>query len=239
MTDRATAPVAMGDVIFMTARSVANPGFSGLPLGQQLVDADASAAFVDCFGAEPGELAAPGIPTADAILVLAVEPEGTIIGVRLGVMSTDAVANHLPEMAPKLSKPKVFFIGGQNEPVVLGVGFLKDPMDAERAAQNEAGLFGKNHQFLIVQTGSTAPSVDEQIAATGSELQGLRLFHSFVTAEVDHVCAWADAGYLDIQQATYEDVFSDKPGETWRRIMARRAFPENLFATWAQNPERN
>lgn len=254
----------VGDVLFMTARSVANPGFAGgvryqgetgseSYLGEAFegedgpggfggtsISEEAAEAFGEVFGAEPGFLAAPGIPTADAIFVLTVEPEDTIIGVRLGVMSTNAVANHMPEMAQKLTKPKVFFIGGENQPVVLGVGFVDDPMDAERAARDgDIALFGKNHQFLYVQTGESAPSLEEQVAETGGKLKGLRLFHSYVTASVEHIEEWIDAGLVDREPATFDDVFTDKPGETWRRIMARRPFPQNLFATWAQNPERN
>ena len=253
----------IGDVLFMTARSVANPGFAGgvrydgetgsesflgeafdgedVPggFGGTSISEEAAESYGEVFGAEPGYLAAPGIPTADSILVLMVEPEGTILGVRLGVMSTNPVANHLPELAPKLTKPQVFFIGGENQPVVLGVGFIEDPMDAERAAQQGAALFGKNRQFLYVQTGDSAPSIDEQVAAAGGKLKGLRLFHSYVSAPVAHVEEWMDAGLVDREAATFEDVFTEKPGETWRRIMARRPFPENLFATWAQHPERN
>lgn len=253
----------VGDVLFMTARSVANPGFAGGVryqgetgtdsflgeafdgedgpggFGGTSISEDAAESFGEVFGAEPGYLAAPGIPTADSILVLTVEPEGTILGVRLGVMSTNAVANHLPEMAPKLTKPKVFFIGGENQPVVLGVGFIEDPMDAERAAQQGAALFGKNHQFLYVQTGESAPSIDEQVAAAGGVLKGLRLFHSYISAPIAHIEEWIEAGLIDREPATFEDVFTDKPGETWRQIMARRPFPQNLFATWAQHPERN
>ena len=109
-----------GDIIFMSAHSVANPGFVA-PASDSSFEDDAMQTFEDCFGTEPGELAAPGFPTADSILVLSVEQDLTFIGVRLGVMSTDPVANHLPELADKLTKPKVFFIGGENQPVVLGV----------------------------------------------------------------------------------------------------------------------
>lgn len=232
--------VSPGDVLFMSARSVANPGFEGL--GPNDLDFDAMQSFTDYFGTEPGYLAAPGLPSADSVLVLSVEEDDTVIGVRLGVMSTDPVANHLPALAKQLSKPKVFFIGGHNQPVVLGVGFIANPMDAERAEQNAdnpAPLFGKNHQFLHIQTGDASATVEEQVQATGSELAGLRLFHSFVTAPLEHIQGWHQAGLIQADQATFEDVFATKPTETWRQIMARRPFPENLFSTWAQNPERN
>ncbi|MBC2682501.1 hypothetical protein [Corynebacterium anserum] len=262
--EESARPIHAGDVLFMTARSVANPGFAGgvryhgetgtsSYLGEAFdgedgqggfggisISEEAAEAFSEVFGSEPGILAEPGIPTAEAIFVLTVEAEGTIIGVRLGVMSTNAVANHLPDMAQKLTKPKVFFIGGEKHPIVLGVGYVKDPMDAERAAQEgDSALFGKNHQFLYVHTGESAPSLEEQIARTGGTLKGLRLFHSYVTAEVSHIEEWKRAGLVDHEQATFEDVFTERPGETWRRIMARRPFPENLFVTWAQHPERN
>lgn len=227
--------LAAGDLIVMTPQSVAHPGFH-----QPEESADN---FRACFNTDPGYLATPGTQCADAILVLAVEPQGQVVGVRLGVMSTEAVANHLPDVAPKLSKPQVFFIGGNNKPVVLGVGFLKDPLRAQQAVRsaeyNSAALFGKNHQFLFIQTGEDAPSIDEQVEAVGGQLQGLRFFHSYVTVTVADVQRWVTAGYVSTQPAIFSDVFTDKPGETWRSIMARRPFPENFFSTWAQHPERN
>lgn len=242
MSQASDLHVSPGDILFMSARSVANPGFDGLGFEDDVLDLDAMHTFTDCFGTEPGQLAAPGFPTADSLLVLSVEDNDTVIAVRLGVMSTDPVANHLPELAKALSKPKVFFIGGHNQPVVLGVGYLASSMDAERAAHDEetsAPLFGKNHQFLHIHTGDPENSVEQQVAATGSELAGLRLFHSYVTAPVEQITQWVKAGFVEAEQATYEDVFAERPSETWRQIMARRPFPENLFSTWAQHPERN
>ena len=230
-----------GDIIFMSAHSVANPGFVA-PASDSSFEDDAMQTFEDCFGTEPGELAAPGFPTADSILVLSVEQDLTFIGVRLGVMSTDPVANHLPELADKLTKPKVFFIGGENQPVVLGVGYLSNPIEADEAKQkinNGVPLFGKGHQFLHIRTGDPLQSVEQQIAAAGNERAGMRLFHSFVTGPVAHVKQWKQAGFVEVEQAEFADVFTEKPVETWRQIMARRPFPENLFSTWAQNPERN
>lgn len=271
-----------GDVLFMSAESVANPGFpSAARIGDDVeaptvtkhiadarqtsvleraeLSAEAAESFVDCFGTEPGHLAVPGIPTAECLFVLSVESpsdqspdaaerpetEGTVIAVRLGVMSTDAVANHLPDLANALTKPKVFFIGGDNEPVVLGVAHVEDPrggdipLDPHAAAQRGVMLFGKNAQFLYIHTNAGSPSLDEQIKASGGELRGARLFHSYVATSLADVEEWIRAGYVHTEPAEPEDVMTSKPGETWRTIMARRPFPQNLFSTWALHPERN
>lgn len=259
--------VQPGDVIFQAPAVVVDPdGY----LDTADIEPAHLEAFVDAFGTSPGVLAVPGLPGADALLVLEVQdnPEAdgqgpsaaqaggaTIVAVRLGLMSSEAVANHLPSLAEKLTKPKVFFIGGDNEPVVLAVGLL----DADRLELDAAGAsaasgspealapaarFGARGQFMLISTAEEAPSVDEQVAQVvghvdPSMLRGLRLFHSYVLLNAADVRGWLDSGIAGLQAATAEDVFTDRPAETWRQIMKNSPFPKNLFATWASHPERN
>lgn len=256
-----------GDVIFQAPAVVVDPdGY----LDTADVDPAHLEAFVDAFGTSPGVLAVPGLPGADALLVLEVqdnrEADGqgpgaaqadgaTIVAVRLGLMSSEAVANHLPSLADKLTKPKVFFIGGDNEPVVLAVGLLDaDRLELDAAAASAASgspealapatRFGARGQFMLISTAEEAPSVDEQVAQVvghvdPSMLRGLRLFHSYVLLNAADVRGWLDSGIAGLQAATAEDVFTDRPAETWRHIMKNSPFPKNLFATWASHPERN
>lgn len=250
--------VQPGDVIFQAPAVVVDPdGY----LDTADIEPAHLEAFVDAFGTSPGVLAVPGLPGADALLVLEVQddPEAggaTIVAVRLGLMSSEAVANHLPSLAEKLTKPKVFFIGGDNEPVVLAVGLL----DADRLELDAAGAsaassspeanaapaarFGARGQFMLISTAEEAPSVDEQVAQVvghvdPSMLRGLRLFHSYVLLDAADVRGWLDSGIAGLKAATAEDVFTDRPAETWRQIMKNSPFPKNLFATWASHPERN
>lgn len=260
--------VQPGDVIFQAPAVVVDPdGY----LDTADIEPAHLEAFVDAFGTSPGVLAVPGLPGADALLVLEVQehPEAdgqgpsaaqaggaTIVAVRLGLMSSEAVANHLPSLAEKLTKPKVFFIGGDNEPVVLAVGLL----DADRLELDAAGTsaasgspeanaapaarFGARGQFMLISTAEEAPSVDEQVAQVvghvdPSMLRGLRLFHSYVLLNDADVRGWLDSGIAGLQDAIAEDVFTDRPAETWRQIMKNSPFPKNLFATWASHPERN
>jgi len=256
--------VQPGDVIFQAPAVVVDPdGY----LDTADVDPAHLEAFVDAFGTSPGVLAVPGLPGADALLVLEVQehPEAdgqgpsaaqaggaTIVAVRLGLMSSEAVANHLPSLAEKLTKPKVFFIGGDNEPVVLAVGLLDaDRLELDAAAASgspealaPATRFGARGQFMLISTAEEAPSVDEQVAQVvghvdPSMLRGLRLFHSYVLLNAADVRGWLDSGIAGLQAATAEDVFTDRPAETWRQIMKNSPFPKNLFATWASHPERN
>lgn len=251
--------VQPGDVIFQAPAVVVDPdGY----LDTADVDPAHLEAFVDAFGTSPGVLAVPGLPGADALLVLEVQdnPEAdgaTIVAVRLGLMSSEAVANHLPSLADKLTKPKVFFIGGDNEPVVLAVGLLdadRLELDAAGASANTevaspetlapAARFGARGQFMLISTAEEAPSVDEQVAQVvghvdPSMLRGLRLFHSYVLLNAADVRGWLDSGIAGLQAATAEDVFTDRPAETWRQIMKNSPFPKNLFTTWASHPERN
>lgn len=259
--------VQPGDVIFQAPAVVVDPdGY----LDTADVDPAHLEAFVDAFGTSPGVLAVPGLPGADALLVLEVQdnPEAdgqgpgaaqadgaTIVAVRLGLMSSEAVANHLPSLADKLTKPKVFFIGGDNEPVVLAVGLLDaDRLELDAAAASAASgspevlapatRFGARGQFMLISTAEEAPSVDEQVAQVvghvdPSMLRGLRLFHSYVLLNAADVRGWLDSGIAGLQDATAEDVFTDRPAETWRQIMKNSPFPKNLFATWASHPERN
>ena len=250
--------VRPGDVIFQAPAVVVDPeGY----LDTADIEPAHLEAFVDAFGTSPGVLAVPGLPGADALLVLEVQDDpdaggATIVAVRLGLMSSEAVANHLPSLAEKLTKPKVFFIGGDNEPVVLAVGLL----DADRLELDAAGAsaassspeanaapaarFGARGQFMLISTAEDAPSVDEQVAQVvghvdPSMLRGLRLFHSYVLLNAADVRGWLDSGIAGLQAATAEDVFTDRPAETWRQIMKNSPFPKNLFATWASHPERN
>ncbi len=265
--------VRPGDVIFQAPAVVVDPeGY----LDTADIEPAHLEAFVDAFGTSPGVLAVPGLPGADALLVLEVQddPEAggaTIVAVRLGLMSSEAVANHLPSLAEKLTKPKVFFIGGDNEPVVLAVGLLDadrlelDAAGASAASSNgeaasgspeapapgspeanaaPAARFGARGQFMLISTAEEAPSVDEQVAQVvghvdPSMLRGLRLFHSYVLLDAADVRGWLDSGIAGLQAATAEDVFTDRPAETWRQIMKNSPFPKNLFATWASHPERN
>lgn len=255
--------VQPGDVIFQAPGVVVDPdGY----LDTADIEPAHLEAFVDAFGTSPGVLAVPGLPGADALLVLEVQenPEAdgqgsgaaqaggaTIVAVRLGLMSSEAVANHLPSLAEKLTKPKVFFIGGDNEPVVLAVGLLDaDRLELDAASGSPeanaapAARFGARGQFMLVSTAEEAPSVDEQVAQVvghvdPSMLRGLRLFHSYVLLDAADVRGWLDSGIAGLQAATAEDVFTDRPAETWRHIMKNSPFPTNLFATWASHPERN
>ena len=198
--------VQPGDVIFQAPAVVVDPdGY----LDTADVDPAHLEAFVDAFGTSPGVLAVPGLPGADALLVLEVQdnPEAdgqgpgaaqadgaTIVAVRLGLMSSEAVANHLPELAEKLTKPKVFFIGGDNEPVVLAIALLDaDRLELGAPANRPASTatrFGSRGQFTLISTAEEAPNVDEQVAEVvghvdPSMLRGLRLFHSYVRLDVD------------------------------------------------------
>lgn len=138
--------VQPGDVIFQSPAAVVDPaGF----VDSADVTVDDLQKFMSVFGNAPGVLAEPGLPGADALLVLEVQDGAgvdgtdgtdgtepgrdsaessadgaTIIAVQLGLMSSEAAANHMPALADRLTKPKVFFIGGNQEPVVLAVGLL-------------------------------------------------------------------------------------------------------------------
>ena len=243
--------VVPGDIIFQSPAVVADPaGY----LEAAAVHPLHMEAFQQAFGTMPGELATPGLTGADALLVLeAQEGTGTgsgtdLVCVRLGLMSSEAAANHLPELAEKLTKPKVIFIGGDNEPVVLAIALLDaDRLELGAPANRPASTatrFGSRGQFTLISTAEEAPNVDEQVAEVvghvdPSMLRGLRLFHSYVRLDVDDMRGWLDAGIARLGAATAEDVFTDRPAETWRQAMKRSPFPENLFATWASHPERN
>ncbi|HJF12825.1 hypothetical protein [Corynebacterium falsenii] len=255
--DKAATAVRAGDIIFQSPQVVAD---SMNLAATRYIPQDAEESFIAAFSAEPGQLNQPGRPGAEALLVLQTDQDANdegegpgIVAVQLGLMSTEAVANHLPHLADKLTKPKVFFIGGHREPVVLAVALLTpEPAasDNPAAAASQApqpshpSRFGPDNRFLLIHTGEGAPSVEDQVAAAtgssdGSRLQGMRLFHSYVSVSHAQVNKWVECGLVGVEHATPDDVFTAKPAETWRQLMKRRPFPENLFVTWATNPERN
>lgn len=230
-------PVNTGDVLFQSPQVIADPdGF----IESGACSHEVLESFTNAFTAPPGYLSGPGMAAAEALFVLDVDQEeGMVIAVKLGVMSSEAAGNHFPNLVDKLTKPKVLFIGGSMESVVLAVG-LVDTDVALASSQR----FGDEGQFLILQTGDSAPSIDEQIQAVTPEgaatvLRGMRLFHSYVRFDSYALNGWLESGLVQAQPAKGQDVFATQPGETWRGLMRRRPFPENLFATWALHPERN
>lgn len=168
-----------------------------------------------------------------------------VVVVRLGVMTQEAVANYLPDIAPRLTRPKTFFYGGDHEPLVTAIGWI-DPRSTETDSQVNTGevVFGSHGEFLRVRIDEAAPSIDEQVLSiTGSAdpaaLKGLRLFHSFETLHSKQIRAWQEQGWVFLADAVPTDVFTERPMETWRGVMKRRPFPENLAATWTDAPEWN
>ncbi|WP_273352884.1 YqgE/AlgH family protein [Corynebacterium resistens] len=196
----------------------------------------------------------------EVLLVLSAD-EDNVAGVYLDQMTTEAVANQLPSLAQKLTKPKVFFLGGSDVPgAVVAVGQLSEdvelPVDAvglqratgQQLSEGAAEPVGETWEPVMICDGRAllidaesrlAQVVIAEDGQLGVPVQNLRLFVGFTEIERSELDDWLAKGFVKFQRAAAEDVFGTKPGETWRQLMKRRPFPENLFSTWAEHPERN
>ncbi|OFT89289.1 YqgE/AlgH family protein [Corynebacterium sp. HMSC28B08] len=212
---------------------------------------------------------------AGEVLLVISADEANVAGVYLDQMTTEAVANQLPALAQKLTKPKVFFLGGADVPgAVVAIGQLSADVDvaatgagddaAEGAVDRRATGAGDDaaegtengteqpseHAFqpaMICDGRALLIDAEErlaQVVITENQewdvpVENLRLFVGFTELARTELDEWLAEGSVQFQRAVAEDVFGSKPGETWRQLMKRRPFPENLFSTWAEHPERN
>lgn len=196
---------------------------------------------------------------AGEVLLVISADEANVAGVYLDQMTTEAVANQLPALAQKLTKPKVFFLGGADVPgAVVAIGQLSADVDvAATGAGDDAAEGTENgteqpseHAFqpaMICDGRALLIDAEERLAQVviteNQELdvpvENLRLFVGFTELARTELDEWLAEGSVQFQRAVAEDVFGSKPGETWRQLMKRRPFPENLFSTWAEHPERN
>ncbi|WP_295643743.1 YqgE/AlgH family protein [uncultured Corynebacterium sp.] len=201
--------------------------------------------------------------TGDVLLVISVDDDH-VTGVYLDQMTTEAVANQLPALAQKLTKPKVFFLGGSDVPgAVVAIGQLGEEVDIPEDSGHSAGdtemspedvaagdaprsasatepvMLCEGHALLIDAQERLAQVVIAENQELDVPVEKLRLFVGFTELERAELDQWLAEGLVKFQRAVAEDVFGTKPGETWRQLMKRRPFPENLFSTWAQHPERN
>ena len=174
------------------------------------------------------------VMAGDMLLVMTADEEN-IAGVYLDQMSTQAVANQLPALADKLTKPKVFFLGGADVPnAVVALGQVAEDVDLGNA---EAVLAGRA-QIIDVEERLAQIAITED-GQLGVPVSRLRLFVGFTELSRAEVDEWLSESAVQFQRAAADDVFGTKPGEGWRQLMKRRPFPENLFSTWAEHPERN
>ncbi|WP_282938271.1 hypothetical protein [Corynebacterium auriscanis] len=244
---------------------------------------------------------------AGEVLLVISADEANVAGVYLDQMTTEAVANQLPALAQKLTKPKVFFLGGADVPgAVVAIGQLSADVDvAATGAGNDAAEGAVDRRATGAGNDAAEGAVDRRATGAGNDaaegavdrratgagddaaegtengteqpsehafqpamicdgrallidaeerlaqvvitenqeldlpVENLRLFVGFTELARTELDEWLAEGSVQFQRAVAEDVFGSKPGETWRQLMKRRPFPENLFSTWAEHPERN
>ena len=179
-----------------------------------------------------------GFAPAGAEVLFVVETDASsVLAVQLGVMSDEAAVTHLPEWADMMTVPKVLFIGGDREPVLIGVGLVREgtnPYDPRRLGRPaEVGVEPPaGGAFMHVKTGHSPAEYRDSITA-------LRVFHSYVRVSRAELRALGRVGSVAVTPALPDDVFGDRPWETWRRIQRRQPYPALLWSTWAEHPDRN
>lgn len=201
-----------GTLLFPSPQLIADPSIAD-GWGDEL-------SIFNAFGRlteEPAALVEPGQPGGDVLFLLGINPsdEERYMALRLGDMSTEAIANHFPTHAQRAAKPKVIFRGGRTSPMILVLAHVVSDGDV----------------------GDIAILTPDQLDGKG--IINTRFFQGIEMLDRDYVHSLLEAGLLESESASINDVFTTQPAETWRNIMARRPYPQNLYSTWAANPHRN
>lgn len=189
----------------------------------------------DAFGRlheDPARLVEPGQPGSDVLFLMGINPndEESLMAIRLGDMTTEAVANHFPEHAKAAAKPKVFFRGGRTGTVSLVLAHVSSA-DAGADGSGDAG------DIAVLTPMPDDPDFSQQL--DGRRIISTRFFQGVELIDLDYTKRLLEAGLLECESASVTDIFTPRPAETWRNIMKRRPYPQNLFSAWAANPQRN
>ena len=219
--------IGAGTLLFPSPQLVADPSMADR-WGDEL-------SIFNAFGRlheDPARLVEPGQPGSDVLFVLGTNPsdEERLMVLRLGDMSTEAVANHFPDHAKAAAKPKVFFRGGRTAGVVLVLAHVISA-DAGADGSGDAG------DIAVLTPLPDDPDFAQQLE--GGRIISTRFFQGVEMIDLDYTEALLEAGLLERESASITDVFTTRPAETWRNIMTRRPYPQNLFSAWAANPLRN
>lgn len=222
------AHILEGSLILPSPWYVSNPF-----IVEELSSPDISSAHpLELFGrsGDFSPLVAPGQAGSDVLFVFQspIENSADLMALRLGEMTSTAIAQAFPEYAEYAVKPKVIFRGGdlyQNVYVVI-LGLR------ERGASPDTPLLMRFFLFTDAQTPPPLDFGDYEVAA-------VRIFQGFDSVEEKVIAFFVQGGVLTEEYFTEDDFFTAHPTEAWRAVMKRSDFPNNLFSTWASYPERN
>jgi putative transcriptional regulator len=151
----------------------------------------------------------------DMTIVFMVEhTDDGALGVVVNRPTETPVGTHLPDLAPLVSPPDVFFIGGPVSPDhVIGVG-----RDGEAISMID---------------------LDGVIEGRVERPDGLRLFAGYSGWAPGQLDGELAAGAWFVVEAFDGDVFGSEPGELWREVLRRQGGRLGRLSLYPDNPILN
>ena len=156
-----------------------------------------------------------GDPNFDMTIVYMLEHnEDGALGVVVNRPTESPAATHLPELAPMLSPPDVFFIGGPVSPDhVVGVGRSGDSISIVDLD-------------AIIEGGAVAPD-------------GFRLFAGYSGWAPGQLDGELSTGSWFVVAAFDGDVFGPHPTELWREVLRRQGGRLGRLSLYPDSPMVN
>lgn len=153
------------------------------------------------------------------VLVLEHHDEGAV-GVVVNRPSEAALADTLPEWAPRASGPEVIFVGGPVQ---------RDAMIAlGRSADTDAGE-------QLVLPGVAVVDLAED-PGRRSDIEAVRVFAGYSGWGAGQLETEIEAGGWFVVDALPDDVFAAHPEDLWRRVMRRQG---GVYTTIPRDPSHN
>ncbi|WKD62280.1 hypothetical protein CCICO_11445 [Corynebacterium ciconiae DSM 44920] len=164
----------------------------------------------------------------DALLVIDHSPRHTM-ALSLTRPSEAAVANVLPEWAPLLSSPGVFYAGGITSPEgVLGLGVLRNGLETENPNLYEQVC---NRIVLL--------NMQEPAEVFEPYLEVVRLFAGHTTWQPGELHAEIEMGHWFVAPALPSDVIAGRMADVWGDVLKRQNFPLSVLSTFTEDHEEN
>ncbi len=152
---------------------------------------------------------------------------GGTVGVVLNRPSHTPVGQVLPDWHDAVSGPAVVFGGGPVQPDgALCLGQLTGPGAAQETAKE-------------VVDGVATIDLDGDVAVIATQARRLRVFAGHAGWGAGQLAAELAEGAWWVLAGSPADLFSDRPREMWRRVLARQPAPLNLVSTFPQDPTLN
>lgn len=158
-------------------------------------------------------------PNFDRTVVYMLEhhDEGAI-GVVINRPTEDALEAPLDRWIDLQSAPSTIFAGGPVETMAMvALGRPVAPVDP-----NASTAEGESEVFTAITTDVVSVDLTADPAIAGADVSSVRVFRGYAGWGEQQLDAELDAGAWMILDGNADDVFSDRPEELWRTVLARQ-----------------